>query len=72
VNETFANLFDGAMDRTVTVAGPNGSPAVKVKLIHAAAVAIAGVLLAPRATAVGAIAAMIKGVSVKVDRIDPA
>jgi hypothetical protein len=70
VNETFSNVFDAAMERTVTIGGPNGSPAVKLKLLHAAAAAAAGVILAPRAAAIGTIAAMLRGVTVTID--DPA
>ena len=71
VNETISNLFETAMERTVTIGGPNGSPAVKLKLLHAAAAAAAGVVLAPRVTAAAAIAAMIKGVTVTIDAPAP-
>ncbi|MEE8498157.1 MAG: hypothetical protein V3S62_06465 [Acidimicrobiia bacterium] len=67
MNETFSNLFETAMQRTVTIGGPDGSPAVKLKLLHAAAAAAAGVILAPRLTAAAAIGAMIKGVTVTID-----
>lgn len=67
VNETFSNLLEGAMERTVTIGGPNGAPAVKLRLLHAAAAAAAGVILAPRATAVAAVVAMLKGVTVSID-----
>ena len=67
VNENFSNLFETAMERTVTIGGPNGSPAVKLKLLHAAAGVAAGVILAPRATAVATVAAMIRGVTVTID-----
>jgi hypothetical protein len=67
VNETFSNLFERSMERTVTIGGPNGSPAVKLKLLHAVAAAAAGILLAPRATAAAALAAMVKGVTITVD-----
>ena len=70
MNETFSNVFDNAMERTVTIGGPDGSPAVKLKLLHAAAAAAAGVILAPRATAIATIAAMLRGVTVTID--DPA
>ncbi len=71
VNENFSSLFETAMERTVTIGGPNGSPAVKLKLLHAAAGAAAGVVLAPRATAVAAIAAMLRGVTVTIDAPAP-
>ncbi len=67
VNESISALFESAMERTVTIGGPNGSPAVKLKLLHAAAAAAAGVVLAPRLTAAASIAALIKGVSVSID-----
>ncbi len=59
------------MERTVTIGGPNGSPAVKLKLLHAAAAAAAGVVIAPRVTAAAAVAAMIKGVTVTIDTPAP-
>ncbi|MEE8498122.1 MAG: hypothetical protein V3S62_06290 [Acidimicrobiia bacterium] len=71
MNKTFSSLFETAMERTVTIGGPDGSPAVKLKLIHAAAAAAAGVVLAPRLTAIAAIAAMIKGVTVTIDSPAP-
>lgn len=71
VNQNFSNLFEIAMERTVTIGGPNGSPAVKLKLLHAGAAAAAGVMLAPRATAIAAVAAMIRGVTVTIDAAAP-
>ena len=71
VNESFSNLFQTAMARTVTIGGPDGSPAVKLRLLHAAAAAAAGVVLAPRLTAAAAIAAMIKGVTVTIETPAP-
>jgi len=71
VNENFSNLFETAKERTVTIGGPNGSPAVKLKLLHAGAAVAAGVMLAPRATAIAAVAAMIKGVTVTIDAPAP-
>lgn len=68
MNESISALFEGAMERTVTIAGPNGSPTVRLKLVHAAAAAAAGVVLAPRLTAAATIAALVRGVSVSIDR----
>lgn len=67
VNESITNLYETSITRTVTVSGPNGSPAVKVKLLHAGAAAAAGVILAPRATAIAAIAGLVKGMRVTID-----
>ncbi len=67
VNENFSGFFEGAKERTVTIGGPNGSPAVKVKLLHAAAATAAGILFAPRATAIAAIAGMLRGFTVTID-----
>lgn len=67
VNDSITHLFETAMERTVTIGGPNGSPAVKLKLLHAAAAAAAGVVLAPRATAAAAVVAMFKGVTITLD-----
>lgn len=55
------------MERSVTIGGPGGSPAVRVKVLHAAAAAVAGVILAPRFTAGAALVALVKGVTVTVD-----
>lgn len=67
VNETISNFYEASMQRTVTIGGPGGSPAVKLKLLHAAAAAVAGVLFAPRFTAVASIAGLVKGVTVTID-----
>ena len=67
MNESISNLFESAMERTVTIGGPGGSPAVKVKLLHAAVAAAAGVALAPRLTALASIAGLIRGVTVSID-----
>ncbi len=67
VNENISTLFETTKERRVTIGGPNGSPAVKLKLLHAGVAAAAGVILAPRATAVAALAAMIRGVTVTID-----
>lgn len=71
VNETITNLYETAMERTVTIGGPGGSPAVKVKLLHAAVGAAVAVLLAPRATAIASIAGLVKGVTVSIDAPAP-
>lgn len=67
MNESITNLFDVAMQRTVTIGGPGGSPAVKLRLLHAGAVALAGVVLAPRFTAAASIVGLLKGVTVTID-----
>jgi hypothetical protein len=60
-------MYELAMERTVTIGGPGGSPAVKIKLLHAAAAAAAGVILAPRFTAVASLVGFLKGVTVTVN-----
>jgi hypothetical protein len=67
VNEHLTNIYEASMARTVTIGGPGGSPAVKLKLLHAAAAAVAGVLMAPRLTAIATLAGLAKGVTVTVD-----
>lgn len=67
MNETISQFYEASMSRTVTIGGPGGSPAVKLKLLHAAAAALAGILLAPRLTAVVSVAGLVKGVTVSVD-----
>lgn len=67
MNESISNFYEASKQRTVTVGGPGGSPAVKVKLLHAAAAAVAGIVFAPRFTAIMSIAGLVKGVTVSVD-----
>lgn len=67
VNETITNLYETAMERTVTIGGPGGSPAVKLKMLHAGLAAVAGILFAPRFTALVSVAGLVKGVTVKLD-----
>ena len=67
VNEHLTSMYEASMERTVTIAGPGGSPAVKLKLLHAAAAAVAGILFAPRLTAITTVAGLVKGVTVSVD-----
>jgi hypothetical protein len=67
VNEHLTNIYETSMERTVTIGGPGGSPAVKLKLLHAVAAAAAGILFAPRLTAVATLAGLVKGVTVTVD-----
>jgi hypothetical protein len=67
MNETFSNLLGAASNRSVTVRSPEGRPMVRLKLLHAAGIAAAGVLMAPRLTAVAAVGALFKGVSLSLD-----
>ena len=62
------DMVSGAMDRTVTVTGPDGQPSVTVEFWQALAAAAAGVLLAPKATAAAALAGLFAGVTVSVDQ----
>jgi len=67
MNETFSNLLGAAQDRSVTLRSPEGRPMVRLKLLHAAGIAVAGVIMAPRLTAVAAVGALFKGVSLSLD-----
>ena len=74
MNETISNLLGAASDRTVSINGPDGQPMVRLQLIHAAGLAAAGILMAPRLTAAAAVGALFKGVSLSVEAAaeDPA
>jgi len=67
MNDHLSELFASASERIVTVRTADGQPLVRTKLLHAAAVAAAGVMIAPRVTAAAAIGALLKGVTVTVD-----
>jgi len=67
VNETFSELFASASERTVTIRTADGHALVRAKLLHAAAAAVAGVIVAPRITAAAAMGALLKGITVTVD-----
>lgn len=67
MNETFSNLFDAASGRSITLRSAEGRPMVRLKLLHAAGLAAAGVLMAPRLTAIAAVGALFKGVSLTLD-----
>ncbi len=67
VNERFEQLIAAASEKTVTVRSAEGHPMVRAKLLHAAAAAAAGVMLAPRLTAAIAVGALFKGVSLSLE-----
>jgi len=68
VNETFSELLASASARVVTIRAADGHPLIKAKLLHAAAVAAVGVIAAPRFTAVAAVSALLRGITVTVDQ----
>ena len=59
-------------DRIVVLAASDGRPLVRLKALHAAAIAAASVLLAPRATAAAAIGALFGGYSLRLSENEPA
>ncbi len=59
-------------DRALTIRSRRGRPLLAVGLLPALAVGVAAVLLAPRATAATAVGAMFRGISLTIDRVDPA
>lgn len=67
MNETLSNLLRAAQDRSVTLRSREGRPMIRLKLLHAAGIAAAGVLMAPRLTAIAAVGALFKGVSLSLD-----
>jgi hypothetical protein len=63
----FSELMATASERMVTIRTADGHPLFKAKLLYAAAVAAAGVIIAPRVTAVAGIGALFKGITLTVD-----
>jgi len=59
-------------DRALTIRSRRGRPLLRVGLAPGFAVVAAAVLLAPRATAAAAVGAMFRGISLTIDRVDPA
>jgi hypothetical protein len=68
ITQPLADLFDGS--RAVTVRSRRGRLLLRVGLGTAMAAGVASVLLAPRATAVIAVGAMFRGVSLGIDRAE--
>ena len=69
IREPLTDLLQG--DRALTVRTRRGSPLLRVDLRAGLAVGAAAVLLAPRATAAAAVAAMFRGITLTVDRVRP-
>ncbi|MCB2224057.1 MAG: DUF4342 domain-containing protein [Actinobacteria bacterium] len=69
INQPLADLIGGG--RALTVRSRRGRPLLRVGLGPGVAAGVAAVLLAPRATAVAAVGAMFRGISLTVDRIEP-
>jgi hypothetical protein len=65
-----ADLLDS--DRALTLRSARGRPLLRVGLGPGVAAGLAAVLIAPRATAAAAIGCMLRGVSLTIDRIEPA
>jgi len=70
IREATTDLLAG--DRALTVRSRRGHPLLRVGLAPAVAGALAAVLIAPRATAAAALAAMLRGVTLSIDRTEPA
>ncbi|MDX1691726.1 MAG: hypothetical protein R3290_11955 [Acidimicrobiia bacterium] len=58
-------------DRAVVVAAADGRPLVRLKALHAAAVAVTATIVAPRMTAAAAIGALFGGYSLNVEDTSP-
>jgi hypothetical protein len=56
-----------ALSRTITLRSSSGRPLARVGLVPAAAAVAAGLVLAPRLTAIAAIGGLLRGVSLTVD-----
>ena len=66
VNEELSDILANAYSRTVTVRAADGRPVVQTKMLHAAAVGAAGVMLAALAAA-AVIGALLAGVTLSID-----
>lgn len=71
MNDNISNFFSGLSNRTLTVRTTKGQPFLHLRLIHVAGVAAAGVILAPRLTALASLGLLVKGYSLKLDPADP-
>jgi hypothetical protein len=58
-------------DRVITVRGRNGRPLLQVPAGAGFAAVLAAVLMAPRATAIAALAAMLRGISLSIETAEP-
>ncbi|MEK7251729.1 MAG: DUF4342 domain-containing protein [Actinomycetota bacterium] len=67
MNEELSDILANAYSRTVTVRAADGRPVVQTKMLHAAAVGAAGVMLAPRLAAAAVIGALLAGVTLSID-----
>jgi hypothetical protein len=70
LTETLNDLMNG--DKALTIRSRRGRPMLKVGLVPGIAVGVAALLFAPRATAAIAVGAMFRGISLSIDRVDPA
>ncbi|HLE39034.1 MAG TPA: hypothetical protein VJA44_05205 [Acidimicrobiia bacterium] len=71
MKEEFTDILANAYSRTVTVRAADGRPMVQTKVLHAAAIGAAGIILAPRFAAAAALGALLAGVTLSVDIAPP-
>jgi hypothetical protein len=71
VHDNISEFFGVIAERTVTVRGAKGQPMIHLRLIHVVGVAAAGVILAPRLTAVATLGALFRGFSLSLDPPPP-
>jgi hypothetical protein len=67
MQENITDFFGELSNRTLTVRTSKGHPLIHVRLVHAAGVAAAGVIMAPRLTAVATLGLLFKGFSLSLD-----
>src|SRR3989304_1528303 len=67
VHAPFSDPLSSAAARPVTTSPADGHPLLKATLLHAAAGAAAGVIIAPRLTAAATLGALLKGVTLSLD-----
>lgn len=61
------NFVGDLQSNDITLVRASGKPVLRLRMLHGAALVAAGVLIAPRLTALAATGALLKGMSLRVE-----